>query len=497
MRPRNENKPTCKLCHVDVAVKGGNTTNLFSHLKHKHPKEYSELKLKDPKQAVGSNTQPTIHQAFAHSQKHLKTSKRWQKLTDSVTKCIAMDMLPLHTVDKPGFRKMLQCFDSRYELPTHKYFTQTAIPTLYSRVRDTVEQELRYSCTADMWSSRGLIPYMSYTVHYLDRNWQFRSRCLETFFLPVDHTGTNIAEALTDVRQSWNLMEKEQVCITTDNGTNMISAADELGWQRLACFGHCLNLAVTNALKDDQRVHRALGAACKIVGAFSVSWKRRRDLLKVQVEKNIPQHKLIADCPTRWGSMGRMVKRLLEQDKAVQIVLSSDRKTRHLVATWQDVHVWESLHKALSPLDDLTDFLSGDSHITVSSIVPVLHNLAADVLKQLPDDTELTKAIKKKVIDYLNDKYAEPTIQAILHKATFLDPRFKLDYIEGVERQILEDSILDEGMQISTSTPATVQTSQINESEQSLPVPKKKKLVTFLKKSSDTGTSVSDALTPL
>jgi len=127
----------------------------------------------------------------------------------------------------------------------------------------------------------------------------------------------------------------------------------------------------------------------------SISWKRRRDLLKVQVEKNISQHSLIADCPTRWGSMGKMVARLLEQDEVVQIVLSSDQKTRHLVATWQDVHVWESLHKALSSLDDLTDFLSGDSHIMVSSIVPVLHNLAADVLKQLPDDTEVTKPLKK------------------------------------------------------------------------------------------------------
>jgi len=278
-------------------------------------------------------------------------------------------------------------------------------------------------------------------------------------------------------------------------GTNMISAASPLGWQRLACFGHSLNLAVTNALKDDQRVTRALGVARKIVGAFSVSWKRRRDLLKVQVEKNIPQHSLIADCPTRWGSMGKMVARLLEQDEAVQIVLSSDRKTRHLVDTWQDVHVWESLHKALSPLGNLTDFLYGDSHIKVSSIVPVLHDLAADVLKQLPDDTELTKAIKKKIIDYLNDEYAEPTIQAILHKATFLDPRFKLDYVEGVDRQILEDSILDEGMQIVTSTPTTLQTSQ--KSEKSLPVPKKKKLVTFLKKSSDSGLSVSVAQTPL
>ena len=130
-----------------------------------------------------------------------------------------MDMLPLHTVDKPGFRKMLECFDSQYELPTRKYLTRTSIPTFYSKVRDTVAQQLEeihyYSCTADMWSSRGLVPYMSYTVHYLDRNWQFQSWYLETFFLPADHTGTSIAEATTDVRQSWNLMEKEQVSITT------------------------------------------------------------------------------------------------------------------------------------------------------------------------------------------------------------------------------------------------------------------------------------------
>ena len=39
--------------------------------------------------------------------------------------------------------------------------------------------------------------------------------------------------------------------ITTNNGANMISTACTLGWQRLLCFGHRLNLAVTNALKDD------------------------------------------------------------------------------------------------------------------------------------------------------------------------------------------------------------------------------------------------------
>ena len=40
----DENKPICQLCQQTIAVKGGNTSNLFSHLKNHHPKKYSELK---------------------------------------------------------------------------------------------------------------------------------------------------------------------------------------------------------------------------------------------------------------------------------------------------------------------------------------------------------------------------------------------------------------------------------------------------------------------
>ena len=49
-KPIDESKPIFKTCRGEVAVKGGNTTNLFSHLKHQHPKQYSELQLnKDPR----------------------------------------------------------------------------------------------------------------------------------------------------------------------------------------------------------------------------------------------------------------------------------------------------------------------------------------------------------------------------------------------------------------------------------------------------------------
>ena len=39
-----KDKPVCRLCSVKVSAKDGNTTNLFAHLKTKHPEVYVEVK---------------------------------------------------------------------------------------------------------------------------------------------------------------------------------------------------------------------------------------------------------------------------------------------------------------------------------------------------------------------------------------------------------------------------------------------------------------------
>lgn len=93
-------------------------------------------------------------------------------MTDSVTYFLAKEMLPLNTVEKPGFKKMISSCDNRYEVPSRSYFSRTAIPTLYDVIRNNVQSELSrvhyYSSTTDLWSSVGLCPYISYTVHYID-----------------------------------------------------------------------------------------------------------------------------------------------------------------------------------------------------------------------------------------------------------------------------------------------------------------------------------------
>lgn len=80
--------------------------------------------------------------------------------------------------------------------------------------------------------------------------------------------------------------------------------------------------------------------------------------------------------------MAKMVSRLLEQEEAIRAVLGLARDTSYLLPIWQDIHVWESLIAALLPLEDLPDFLSGDTHVTVSSVIPVLYNLANKILRE-------------------------------------------------------------------------------------------------------------------
>lgn len=73
----------------------------------------------------------------------------------------------------------------------------------------------------------------------------------------------------------------------------MAPAMKNLKWNRLSSFGHNLHLAITNSMKSDNCVTRAIDIAHKIINTFAHSWKKKRDLTQLQIEMNLPNHSLI------------------------------------------------------------------------------------------------------------------------------------------------------------------------------------------------------------
>ena len=157
------------------------------------------------------------------------------------------------------------------------------------------------------------------------------------------------------------------------------------------------------------------------------------------------QRCLAADCPTRWGSVAKMVSRILEQEEAIRVVLSADRKTTHLLPTCQDVDELQSIHQALSPLSSLTDMLSGEEYVTVSAVLPMLNLIDDNLLKEEDSDTRLTNDIKQCIKLDLGRQYADSEeIVEILKVATFLDPRFKTKYIKDTVVKVTKQKLVGE-----------------------------------------------------
>ena len=168
----------------------------------------------------------------------------------------------------------------------------------------------------------------------------------------------------------------------------------------------------------------------KVVQHFAHSWKKRRSLTEAQITKGLPQHTLVTDCPTRWGSQHKMISRILEQDAAIRMVLSEDRKTTHLIPTWQDSMVLESVNAALSPVAEFTDFMSGEKYVSISAMKPLVRHLERILLEDKEDESELTKNIKQEIFEYMYSKYSDTSVEDLLNLCTFLHPRFKFDYIK-------------------------------------------------------------------
>ncbi len=272
--PENVDKAVCKLCMKTVTARDGNTSNLRAHLRIHHPLTAARLNLAPsstsatvstpPSEADATTarptttyTQPTIMGTFEKITKYKKDSVRWKTCTDAVTKYLAKEVVSFHTVEKKSFKDMIKALDAQYELPGQKYFSKTAIPDLYNKVRKEVQALLSgtdsFSLTTDMWSSLNMTPYMSLTVHTITPEWNLESKCLQTTYFPESHTADNLAAALRDALHDWQLDENKLSAITTDNAANIAAAIRSLNWPWLNCFGHNMNLAVTHAVQDQRQ----------------------------------------------------------------------------------------------------------------------------------------------------------------------------------------------------------------------------------------------------
>ena len=101
--------------------------------------------------------------------------------------------------------------------------------------------------------------------------------------------------------------------------------------------------------------------------------------------------------------------------------------------TDSELSILETIHDILQPLSFLTDALAGEKEVTASAVISVLKHIQKE---NDVNDTTLAMEVKQTIWSDLEHRYMETEAPEVLNLASFLDPRFKEQYLDGREEII-------------------------------------------------------------
>lgn len=335
---------------------------------------------------------------------------------------IVSDLQPVSIVEDAGFRHLTKT-DSRYNIPGRKVLMTSEIPKMYEEVKtalkDSIDSSTRIVLTTDMWTSRTTEAYLTVTGHFIDKDWQMQACNLETTHVDVKHTADNISELLTKLSENWGISNKIHA-VVTDNGANMVSAVKKCNWKHIPCFSHTLNLIVRDAIKADTILVPILEKCGAVVKFFHQSTKASDNLINVQTQQQLPEHRLVQAVDTRWNSVLYMLDRLYEQQQAVVTVLCLLGKNTLCFSKEEWSHISQAI-EALKPFEEATREMSGEQYLTISKVIPLVCLLQKAATSAGQKGNTLASLLAMQCKRRFQNIEHNHTLAA----STFLDPRFK------------------------------------------------------------------------
>ena len=272
---------TSKGTHIcgHIVNTDGSTGNFWTHLEARH-----SIVRSDKQSCNNATIQPKIDAMF--QKQWAKNPKRKQECDEALVEFFINDMQPLYILESKGFINLVKTLDPYYALPSNKF-----VKKLITKAFNYSKEQLKIlfnntiefcSITTDLWTARDRQGYIGVTCSFINQKFELQEIVLACQYLEYPHTGKVISETLLDIITEWNLGQKVS-CITTDNGRNMVAAANLLpNIFRIPCTAHTINLIVGKGLIPV----KLLIARTKRLISFFMSPKQNERLKSIQ--KQLP-----------------------------------------------------------------------------------------------------------------------------------------------------------------------------------------------------------------
>ncbi|KAL2930729.1 putative AC transposase [Bienertia sinuspersici] len=226
---------------------------------------------------------------------------------------------------QPKVRHVTRNTILRYCLLEHK--------RLKSFLRECLsELNSRVCFTCDCWSACTSQGFLTLTAHFVDNNWNLKSRILNFRYFPPPHRGVDISLFVVGLIKEWGL-ETKVFSMTCDNAGAMDVMVAVLN---LICTLFCFEVrgAVNYIAGSDSRLcvfdKCVADSQCNFIG------------------------KLRIDCPTRWNSTYLMLKRVIEAKEALILFGTIDLSFEYVLTDEE----WKLLNMCATFLSHLIVLLS-------------------------------------------------------------------------------------------------------------------------------------------
>ncbi|XP_033968166.1 zinc finger BED domain-containing protein 4 [Pseudochaenichthys georgianus] len=384
-----------------------------------------------------------------------------KKITKLIAEMLALDLQPSAMVENAGLNRLLEFLQPQYSLPTSSYFTSTAIPDMYERVKEVVLTHLKEAeggvvhFTTSIWVSSQTREYLTLTAHWATYESSVRpqgqdfhcSALLSVSQIDCDQDMHDIPKQLEYLWDSWVTSSGLKKGFTVTDNNTIRNTLEDHGHVAMQCFGHTIDLIVSEAIKSQRMVQNLLSIARKICERVHRSAKAKEKLAELQRVHELPENQLIQDVPSKWRTSFFMLERLVEQKKAID-EMSIECNFREMISCDQ----WEvmlSVCNALKPFEVACREMSNRT-ATLGQVIPLIHILNRKI-DLLFDETvgidNMLMSLKEAMVSKMSRTLHDPRYTW----ATLLDPRYKTSLFTEEEAEQCKQDLIGE-MESSSST---------------------------------------------
>ncbi|CAH1107397.1 unnamed protein product [Psylliodes chrysocephalus] len=452
-----DNKAKCSYCSSLINISKGSTGNLTRHMRTKHVSipiyrdknvlesvpldnnNDNNSKSEEPMENKNEMSNANIPSVFKIPKRQEYMDKfvmnvkpvsinRSKQFDEQLLRMIVKEYHPFSIVEDNEFKKFINMLCPGYSLPSRKTVTDTLMPKMYNKIRDTLKHRISHAyavcITTDSWTSLKNENFTAITAHWLvDNEKDGLTACfglLDCIVYRERHTAENLSELLQTKINEWGIQNKI-VAAVSDNAANIVAGIRHANWRHIGCFAHTVNLIVQKGLKSNEHTVNKIR---KVVEFFKRSSHGLAKVNQIQEQMGLPILKLKIDVSTRWNSTFDMLNRFCQRKDAVISTLAILQHEVTLNAT-----DWEVANHAiviLQVFNDVTSEISAEKNIAVSKIF-LLHNAMDNHVRQCKATIllEELQPMMDVLLNELASRYKSYENNELIQQATLLDPRFK------------------------------------------------------------------------